>query len=205
MEAVLNLDNKRKETINKLIDSGIQLFGERGFSGGSITAIAQNAGVSKGIMYHYFKNKEELYLKCMEVCFNDYINYMEENIEKNKGKNTDFRQSFENHLMLRNDFFQEHPFHKKLFDYSIVQKPEHLVKEIQNLRKPLIATNIKFFEEALAHIEKGKGVTTQDALNFFNIFFASTLSMGSDFDMNHFEEKLIRVFKIFLNGLKEDM
>ncbi len=41
-------------------EAAIQLFAENGFSGVSISAIASKADVSKGLLYNYFENKEEL-------------------------------------------------------------------------------------------------------------------------------------------------
>ena len=47
----------RKESIKT---AAMQLFAERGFSEVSISRIAQKAGVSKGLLYNYFDNKEAL-------------------------------------------------------------------------------------------------------------------------------------------------
>jgi AcrR family transcriptional regulator len=47
----------RKESIK---EAAMQLFAERGFAEVSISRIAQKAGVSKGLLYNYFTNKEAL-------------------------------------------------------------------------------------------------------------------------------------------------
>ena len=31
--------------------------------------ICKNAAISKGIIYHYFKDKDELYLACIQECY----------------------------------------------------------------------------------------------------------------------------------------
>ncbi len=41
-------------------ESAMQLFAEQGFNSVSISRIAQKAGVSKGLLYNYFDNKEAL-------------------------------------------------------------------------------------------------------------------------------------------------
>ena len=41
-------------------EAAMQLFAEQGFAGVSISRIAQKAGVSKGLLYNYFDNKEVL-------------------------------------------------------------------------------------------------------------------------------------------------
>ena len=42
-----------------IIKAGLQLFAEHGYQATSIAMIASEAGISKGLMYTYFKSKEE--------------------------------------------------------------------------------------------------------------------------------------------------
>jgi len=47
-----------KEHIKK---TAVMLFAERGFHATSIISISQQAGISKGLIFHYFENKEHLF------------------------------------------------------------------------------------------------------------------------------------------------
>jgi AcrR family transcriptional regulator len=53
-------DQIRKESKAKILDAALKLFGTQGYQNTSISEIMKLAGVSKGLMYHYFSNKEEL-------------------------------------------------------------------------------------------------------------------------------------------------
>jgi AcrR family transcriptional regulator len=44
-----------------LVDAATRLFAERGFDGTSIEAVLEQAGVSRGSLYHHFANKEALF------------------------------------------------------------------------------------------------------------------------------------------------
>ena len=44
----------------QILTSALELFVTLGFHGTSTSAIAKNAGISNGILFHYFKTKEEL-------------------------------------------------------------------------------------------------------------------------------------------------
>lgn len=48
------------DTRDKIIQSAVKLFGEKGYHSTSIQEISQKAGVSKGAVFHYFPNKSEL-------------------------------------------------------------------------------------------------------------------------------------------------
>ncbi|MDZ4721996.1 MAG: helix-turn-helix domain-containing protein [Roseiflexaceae bacterium] len=47
----------KRETI---LQAALELIAEHGFHGAPISAVAQRAGVSAGIIYHYFASKDEL-------------------------------------------------------------------------------------------------------------------------------------------------
>jgi AcrR family transcriptional regulator len=44
-----------------ILDSAEEIFVQKGFSGSSMHMIAQRAGVSKSLLYHYFKSKSDLW------------------------------------------------------------------------------------------------------------------------------------------------
>lgn len=46
----------------QILDAAEQMFGRLGFEGVSMSALADEAGVSKANIFHHFKSKEELYL-----------------------------------------------------------------------------------------------------------------------------------------------
>lgn len=42
----------------RILDSALEVFGAEGYDGASMNAICTRAGISKGIIYHYFAGKE---------------------------------------------------------------------------------------------------------------------------------------------------
>jgi AcrR family transcriptional regulator len=50
---------------HQLLELGRELFGNRPYDAISIDEIAAVAGISKGLLYHYFPGKRELYLACV--------------------------------------------------------------------------------------------------------------------------------------------
>jgi AcrR family transcriptional regulator len=51
----------------QLIDAALQQFAEKGFDGASIRDIAQAAGVTEALVYHYFRNKEHLFEEMLKA------------------------------------------------------------------------------------------------------------------------------------------
>jgi AcrR family transcriptional regulator len=57
---------KGRETRERLIRTGRELFGERGYDATSIESILETAGVARGALYHHFATKEALFDAVLE-------------------------------------------------------------------------------------------------------------------------------------------
>jgi AcrR family transcriptional regulator len=55
----LDVDERRRQ----LVTLGIELFSERTYDDVSIEELAQEAGISKGLLYHYFPTKRHFYVE----------------------------------------------------------------------------------------------------------------------------------------------
>ncbi len=63
-------DNKRKEEKRlKIVESAIMVFGDKGYFQTRIDDVVAQSGIPKGTIYEYFKNKEDLYIKCAKHSF----------------------------------------------------------------------------------------------------------------------------------------
>jgi AcrR family transcriptional regulator len=50
----------------RLLEAGTALFAERGYTGTTVREIVARAGVSKPVLYYYFKNKEGIFLAILD-------------------------------------------------------------------------------------------------------------------------------------------
>jgi AcrR family transcriptional regulator len=50
----------RDASKQKIMDAALELFGTKGFASTSIADIVKAAGISKGLVYHYFDSKDDL-------------------------------------------------------------------------------------------------------------------------------------------------
>ena len=61
----------RKESKAKILVAALELFAVDGYHNTSISKIAKHAGISKGLMYNYFKSKEELLTQVVTMSLDD--------------------------------------------------------------------------------------------------------------------------------------
>src|SRR6187455_782508 len=62
-----------EERPRQIIDAALEVFGERGLAGARLEDIARRAGVSKGTIYLYFSNKEELFREVVRAVVVDRL------------------------------------------------------------------------------------------------------------------------------------
>ncbi|WP_456401631.1 TetR/AcrR family transcriptional regulator [Persephonella sp.] len=61
----------QSDTRDKLINSAVKIFSERGYFNTKVSDIVKDAGVAQGTFYLYFKSKEELFLSIVEKIVSD--------------------------------------------------------------------------------------------------------------------------------------
>ena len=61
------------------MDTALEVFAENGYANASISLIAKKAGISKGLMYNYFKSKEDLLSSIMTEGLNEMFELFDPN------------------------------------------------------------------------------------------------------------------------------
>lgn len=61
-----------------IMEAAIEEFGKYDYQRASVNAIIENSNTSKGTFYHYFKNKEELYLELIKEVSKQKVRFLQE-------------------------------------------------------------------------------------------------------------------------------
>ena len=65
-----------EEKQQKIINAGYRVFSQNSYKNSPMSEIAEAAGISKSLLFHYFHNKKELYLFLWDKCAEITIDYM---------------------------------------------------------------------------------------------------------------------------------
>lgn len=200
---------KTKNTYNKILKSAIIEFGEKGYDNSSINTICSKNNISKGLIYHNFKNKNELYLIAVKECFNKLIEYMKkgEYSKENTWKNV------EKAITLRQEFFDKNINYRNIFFEAVLTPPKHLIEEINSIKKELEDFNIKIFKELLKDIKLKEGITEEMAISYFliyqemfNLYFEKKTNISKNLTeiSSEHDLKLLPILNIMLYGIAEE-
>lgn len=69
-------DRIRRATTEQILKTALSLFCEKGYHSTSIEDVAKQAQISKGLLYHYFKSKEDLLAAIVDLRINDLLEVM---------------------------------------------------------------------------------------------------------------------------------
>lgn len=69
----------RETRKQQIMDVALKLFAEKGYDSTSISKIAKDANISKGLLYNYFESKEDLLIQLVTEGFHDMINSFDRN------------------------------------------------------------------------------------------------------------------------------
>ena len=62
---------RQERSRKEIYQAALEEFGTYGYDKVNMERICGNHGISKGMMYHYYSNKDELFLLCVERTFQE--------------------------------------------------------------------------------------------------------------------------------------
>jgi AcrR family transcriptional regulator len=86
------LDKKEESTKERILSEAVRLFCMKGFEGTSVREIVEAAGVTKPVLYYYFKNKEELFHNIIDSSLEPFNQELKDICRMDNG---DFRGALE--------------------------------------------------------------------------------------------------------------
>src|SRR5262249_30206488 len=90
--------------VQSIQDAAMRVIGRRGLTGATMQEIAEEAGVAKGTIYLYFKDRDEL----VDKTFDTAISEMQRRIDAALDAGDSFEKKLRGALAAKLSFFQEH-------------------------------------------------------------------------------------------------
>ena len=193
-------EEKNQQTKRRIMDAALVEFSEQGYGASSVNTICSVQGVSKGIIYHYFRTKDELFLACVEECFDLLTSYLKEKIKMEKGN---VEEQLEEYFTVRTDFFAQYPVYQRIYCEAVITPPTVLKTEIQERKRSFDTLNIQILEHLLQPVSLRPQVSEREVIETFRQFqdFINTNYQMDDFEIH--EKKCRKALNILLYGVIE--
>lgn len=196
-------EEKNLQSRQKIMDAALKEFGDKSYAEASLNAICKDGDISKGIIYHYFKDKDELFLACVKACFDDLTAHMKKWVTAEEG---DVEQVLKQYFDTRMRFFDQKPAYLNLFCMAVILPPPHLKAAISEIRTEFEQWNICVFTRLLEKVPLRNGITIEEAVQEFRLYqdFVNTqyqMQTVHQLDIEEHEKRCSRTLEILLYGI----
>lgn len=200
-------ETKSELARQRILEAAVGEFSAKGYEGASLNAACARNGISKGIVYHHFKDKNELYLLCVEKCFNAATAYLTEIVATFSGTSEERLNCY---FAARIRFFAQNPQYLGIFADATFQPPKELAAEIAVKREDFDRLNLSVLTSLLEGKHLRSGLTPAGIaedfrmyMDYFNMRFRTALRQGNAAEqvLQSHEERCHRQIGILLHGV----
>ncbi|WP_291579013.1 TetR/AcrR family transcriptional regulator [Clostridium sp. UBA6640] len=138
----LNIDEEKQD---RILNAAMKEFAQNGFEKASTNEIIKDADISKGLLFHYFKDKKNLFLflydHCIDVSTNEF--YKKINLDEK-----DFFIRVSQICIIKFELLNKYPEMFKFIETAYMETSKSVKKELDERKEKLIEVNsIKVFED----------------------------------------------------------
>jgi len=129
--------NMSDEKRDKIINSALEEFSKNSFEKASTNNIVKKAGISKGLLFHYFSNKKELYEKLEEFTLKTVTEKVKNEVD---WQGTDIFDRLKQITLIKLKIINQYPF---IYDFALMllekKSIEALKKQTKEMSPDLIS------------------------------------------------------------------
>lgn len=194
----------------RIIEAAMEEFSLHGYEGASLNTVCSEKGISKGMIYHYFRDRDELYLLCLEQCFNEITEHLS-NVSKDLSGTVKERLQY--YFDARLSFFAENTVYLGIFTRTLFKPPAHLISEITEIRRAFDEHTNCVLSEMLQLEPLREGLSINKVvddfrvyMDFFNIHFRKEMTSQDTFPdkLKEHKERCNRQLDILLYGVLDE-
>ncbi len=131
--------NKRE----RIIKSALEEFARNGYENASTNTIVKNAKISKGLLFHYFGNKQELYCKLTEFVLQTITESISQNID---WKITDFFERLKQVMFIKVKLLEEYPYIYEFFKEILKGKSVEEIRKLTDKESEELVNKVYFYQ-----------------------------------------------------------
>ena len=197
---------RQERSRREIFQAAMEEFGANDYGQVTMEAICTRHGISKGMMYHYYSNKDELFLLCVEDTMAALRAYLERQCaELAQRPPVEAMREF---FLCRERFFDGQPGRKRVFENALLRPPKQLASRIQEMRRPIRELNWWFLEEMVGRMELRPGMDKEKAGRYLesleDVFFSVVTqyrAQGKPEDVHSLLETAGEVLEMVLFGV----
>ncbi|WP_066310381.1 TetR/AcrR family transcriptional regulator [Bacillus sp. FJAT-29814] len=160
--------NVEPEKQDRIINAAIKEFAQKGYDKASTNEIVKEAEISKGLLFHYFKNKKQLFLFLVDYC---YETIAKEFYEKFSLDEVDFFNRMRQSVIIKMELSERHPDIFKFIQEAYMEDAPDIKTEMEKKLREQIGINIAKVYEGIDYSKFRDDVDLQKVLKIMTWTF----------------------------------
>ncbi len=199
------LPRKEREKLYKrreILLAALRVFAEKGYEHANVEEIAERAEFSKGALYNYFANKEEMFIALLDEGFADFERMVKDGFEND----LPLRERFKRFTRSTLDYFEQNPDYLTLLFKENLQLKIKLISSFRERYAHKRQKLVRIIATALNQGMERKTVRSIDPIQlvevFWNIVFAFLIHSRCGDNRASIDEDVETIVTIFFDGIE---
>ncbi|MCM3116261.1 TetR/AcrR family transcriptional regulator [Neobacillus sp. MER 74] len=197
----LNLD---KEKQDRIINAAIKEFAGKGYDRASTNEIVKEAGISKGLLFHYFQNKKQLFLYVFDYCYELII---DEFYKKINLQETDFFIRMRQAIIVKMEMLSTYPDILKFMQEVFMDESAEIKAEFDKKKSELTHINIEKAYEGIDYSKFREDVDLKKIIKMISWTFEkmsdeaiekAKLTPGHEIDYHKIQAEAEEYFEVMI-------
>jgi hypothetical protein len=137
----LKLDSEKQD---RIVNAVMKEFAQKGYDRASTNEMVKEAGISKGLLFHYFKNKKQLYLFLVDYCYDVIVDEFYKKVDLSE---PDFFKRVREAIHIKMEMLIQYPDIFKFMEEAFLEDAADIKQEMEKKKREMTDINLgKFFE-----------------------------------------------------------
>ncbi|MCR5511341.1 transcriptional regulator, TetR family [Lachnospiraceae bacterium XBB2008] len=178
----------KKEKQDRIINAALKVFAENGYRHCSTDDIVHEAGISKGLLFHYFGSKMNLYEFLYDYCVKFLSMELKGTVSADE---KDYFNLMQNAELAKKNVLRSYPHMQAFIDRSMTEDDEDAIDNTSNLREELQS----IYDGLLGQVDSSRFRKEADPAQVHTMLQAALSSVMADqlqssaFNPDHYYEE----------------
>jgi TetR/AcrR family transcriptional regulator len=154
----LNLETEKQD---RILNAAIKEFAQKGYDHASTNEIVKEAEISKGLLFHYFQNKKQLYMYLFNHCVDLLVNEVFAKIDMIE---TDFFARVRQIALVKMELLKKYPDVLEFVQSAYMEDSSAVKPELEKRQSEFVKVNTLKIFEGIDHSRFREGIDIQKVL-----------------------------------------
>lgn len=155
---------RQEHSRQEILQAALDEFGTYEYAQVTVDNVCARHNISKGMLYHYYSGKDDLFLLCVGDTFEKLSEFVAQNEFQLKDHSA--LDSLTAYYQCREQFFAAHPRRRKVFESAMLHPPAHLESKLRELRAPVWQINRQFWQRVVRQYPLRAGLKEEQVMRY---------------------------------------